>query len=117
MLRGQSIARPDRTHIATRQHRTRFDIFDDVQGTPEYETLAFLFAPRVVDAAERPPSVATVFHQPLEFVRLQAEGGVGAAIGTPNREVLLDDACAQRDGRNRTCGPGRVIRKSDDCVE
>ena len=59
--------------------------------------------------AQRRPGGLAVADQGGELGRLQAEGGVRAAVGAGQREVLLDDRRAQRHRRHRRRRARRVV--------
>src|SRR3546814_3181786 len=89
--------------------RSRSDVFDHVERAAEHGIALFAGLAAVVDAAERLPGDAAAVAELLQLLRLQREGGVRAAVGAAQGEVLFDDMGAEGDRGDRHLGPQGMV--------
>src|SRR5207245_1463692 len=104
-------SRSDDPHVLGGEFFARRDVAYRIERAAERHIGLLHFGAGLRTAAERLVGTTCSAHERDELVRFERERRVGAAVGTPQGEMLFDQAGAERYGGNRDLDPQRVVRQ------
>jgi len=113
---GEPKTGPDDPNAVRRQFFAGAEVLDDIDGPAEHQRSLFGLRRTEFDFADRIVGAARLLDERAKFNRLKRERSIDPPSAR-QRDMLLDDRCAERDGGDGGADPHRVIGKSDLAIE